>query len=586
MRERSHFKDVPRKRFVSAWPLVRALAFLVLLLAPTATALSLDLPLAPDAEPPRVAPAPLAAPAAQDAQYRIVMKCPEVAPGTGVPVACPTYVLDTEDVLGSPRLVVDPRDGSRVAFSALHGGTGAHPVPGSEPPSARSRDDRVHQPHTTFASRDGGAGWTDMPYHAPDSMREASPEIFGDDNAIAVDPAGRLYIAALYSYRDGVAPTPLGEGAPFQHAVGTWKARGIERPVEYDVNLRILRPASPGARVDSLQLVFVPDANVAVLLWRETTAEGASSVVAHWTRPEDGALWTRVDPNATRAASCAAISNPLVVATRVVFACHPEAAGPWTTFGLDASTWTLAQLGSAPVEGSSAVLVERGRGGYMMLIASGVTEAATPIVQVAYGENGAAWSSAEDLADDLSRGDAGTPMLDARVTAAAYNPVSGNIHLVYMERYDLGQGGEQGAGRPEFYKTFAAIQAEGAFQAKVDLGVGSVNRGAFSPTLTGVGNGAFDDLHDGLVVWTDPATGRTREFLAYGDYGWVRFAEVTEENFLSPIAPLGAQTPPIPAASAGSVPALVGIPAGLLAGSMVARTMMARRKVTAEAPAE
>ena len=40
------------------------------------------------------------------------------------------------------------------------------------------------------------------------------------------------------------------------------------------------------------------------------------------------------------------------------------------------------------------------------------------------------------------------------------------------------------------------------------------------------------------------------------------------------------------AASGGVSPALYGVPAGLLSGAMVARTLMARRKQAVEAPSE
>jgi hypothetical protein len=38
----------------------------------------------------------------------------------------------------------------------------------------------------------------------------------------------------------------------------------------------------------------------------------------------------------------------------------------------------------------------------------------------------------------------------------------------------------------------------------------------------------------------------------------------------------------VPAASAGTLPALVGVPAGILAGAAMARVALARRKQTVE----
>ncbi|HUR68946.1 MAG TPA: hypothetical protein VM370_06835 [Candidatus Thermoplasmatota archaeon] len=554
------------------WILALALA----LAAPSAFALGLALP-APPSSP---HPSPPAS-AAADADYRLAFDCPDAVPGTGVPAGCPSYVLDREDVMGSPRLVLDPNDPSRAAFGALHGGRGVHPVPGAEPPTGRSRDDAVHQPHTIFRTSDGGVGWTDMPYHAPDALRVEGREIYGDDHALALDSSGRLHIAALYSYRDGSGP--LATGAPFQSAVALWKAHDIARDVDYHANLKVLAPASdPAARIDSLDLVHVAASDVVAVVWREVPPTGEPQVTLFWSKGSDGALW-----NAAKVgiAGCAAITNPVALDASIVLGCATDEAGPWTVYGIDTASWTAAPLGDAPLTTQNALLLERSAG-FLVLVGSGLTEASTPTVQVAYGERGARWSSAEEIAPQLTRGDPASVMVDARVTAAVYSPLSGNLHLIYLERYDLGQGGQEGAGRPEFYKTLASVQAEGTFQGKIDLGIGTVNRAAFSPTLTGAGGDVYGDLHDGLAVWTDPRTGAAREFAAFGDYGFVRYAEIVEENFLSPIAPLSANVPPIPAASAGSVPLLVGVPAGILAGSMVARTLWARKAAAAEAPSE
>lgn len=562
----AHVPRGPRVR----WLLLLAVAMALAL--PSAVGLSLAP--SPYADP-LGASGPMTAADGADAAYTMRFDCPDVAPEAGIPAGCPAYVLDREDIMGSPRLVIDPRDPGLAAFGALHGGMGLHPVPGSEPPTGRSRDDAVHQPHTTFATHDGGRRWTDMPYHAPDSLRTPGREIYGDDHAIALDGEGRLHIAALYSYREAAAP--FADANPFRSAVAVWKAHGIERPVDHHVNLKVLDPATPEARIDSLHLVGVPDADAVALVWRE---EG--EVVLHSTRGSDGALWTKRDLGI---GPCEAISNPLALGTRVLLACAANDTGPWSVHAIDASTWTSTPVGEAPLATQHALLVSRWDS-FVVLVGSGVADDETPTVQLSYGEGGERWSGVEEIGPQLTRGASATPVLDARVTAAAYNPVSGNLHLVYLERYDLGQGGEQGAGRPEFYKAIASVQAEGSFQGKIDLGIGTVNRAAFSPTLSGVGGGVYDDLHDGLAIWRDPDAGGVREFVAFGDYGFVRYAEIVEENFLSPIAPLSAQVPPIPAASAGTVPVLVGVPAGILAGAMVVRSVWARRQATAEAPSE
>src|SRR5205823_4867058 len=143
-------------------------------------------------------------------------------------------------------------------------------------------------------------------------------------------------------------------------------------------------------------------------------------------------------------------------------------------------------------------------------------------VKIAYGELGARWSDGDEVAPRLTQAQ-GQPLADARVTAAVYAPESGNLHLVYMERVDAARTGSANADRPEFTKVLASVQAEGSFQGLVDLQVGRATRITTSPTLTGVGNGAYDDLHDSLVIAPDG-----RELLAFGDYGFVRYAQVVE----------------------------------------------------------
>lgn len=567
-RDKGHAARSPSRR-VRGPGLVATLVALVTLL-PFAGALA-GLPLdAPSLAPPT--PSRHAEGSSAEG-YAVTFRCAGESSTTAT-VTCPAYVLDREDVMGQPVLLVDPNVPDLVAFSALHGGRGLHAAPGDEPPTERSRSNVVHQPHTTFLSRDGGDTWLDRPYRAPDAMAKTGREVYGEDNAAALDADGRIYLASLYSYVDGAAFTAP---SPARFAVGVWKARGIDKDIDYHVNSKVLYPKDESATLDSVHLVSVPDADAVVLLWREGNA-----TVAHWTRPGDGALWTRIEKPV--AEGCDAVSNPIAVAREVFVACR-GADRVWRVHALDASTWASRLVDETPLDEPHALLVPRGPWGLMVLIGSGLSaDNATPSVRIAYGELGARWSSPDDVGAKLTRATVAAPLADARVTAAAYAPESGNLHLVYAERTDAARTANVDADRPEFTKVLASVQAEGAFQGLVDLQVGRLSRVDFSPTLTGVGSGAFSDLHDGIVVVDTPDG--PREFLAYGDYGFVRYAEVVEENYLPPVAPVNAPIPAIPAASGGLAPVLVGVPAGLLSGAMVARTLMARRKHAVEAPTE
>lgn len=555
-------------------------AFLLaaLALAPAVAALA-GLPLEPGApawpasSPPRDDPAELSLQAA--APYGIRFVCAGPAEATPAATAtCPAYVLDREDVMGQPVLLVDPERPNVLGFSALHGGRGLGVVPGEEPPTERSRSNAVHQPHTTFRSTDGGRTWHDNPYNAPDSMMAPRRQVYGEDNAATLDAEGRLYLASLYSYRDGAS---FGDPSPVRFAVGVWKARGLESDVDYHVNSKVLAPVDDTLAIDSVHLAYVPGADLVVLLWRE-----GGAIVAHTTRPADGALWTRLE--APLAEGCDATSNAIPVDAELFVACR-GADRVWRVHALDLASGTARLVDETPLDEPHALLVPRGPWGLMVLVGSGLAaDNSTVSVRLSYGELGGRWSSPDDVGDKLTVATAAMPVVDARVTAAAYAPTSGNLHLLYMERTDAARTASTDADRPEFRKVLASVQAEGAFQGLVDLQVGRLSRADFSPTMTGVGGGAFSDLHDGIVVVD--VGGTSREFVAYGDYGFVRFAEVVEENFLPPIAPLSAPIPAIPAASGGLAPLLVGAPAALLSGAMVARTLMARRKVAVEAPSE
>lgn len=540
-----------------------------------------------------------AAAAAAAAEYLVRFRCPERvdAPTLDQGPVCPDYVLDEEDVFGQPALMVDPRNPSFIAFSAMHGGHGIHP-PGQEPPSERSRSDPVHQPHTTFASKDGGASWVDQPYHAPDAMQregaggQRTRDIFGEDNAAVQDAQGRMYLAALYAYRDGAG----GLAAPgaFQYAVALWKAKGPEYPVDYHVNTRIIDSGNEGAdRIDGLHLEHVPATDLVVVVWREETPDAlggdganASRVVLHATQPGGGALWERA---AVDIAPCARMSNPVAVDAFLYVACRADADDGNDTVRVhevDTASWTARVAGEAQVAGSTLHLVKRGAFGHMVLVGSGLDGDLAPLVQVAYGERGGAWGPAEDIGHRLASGST-LPLLDARVTAAAYAPRSGNLHVIYLERYDLRSANADTGQTPEFAKFFGSMVAEGRFLELVDLGVGTASRLGFSPVLTGAGSGVFDDLHDSIVIWDGAPHGlEDREFVAFGDHGYVRFAEVVEENFTPPMPLAFTNVPPVPFASPGAAPAVLGVGAGVLAGAFVARTIAARRAAALEVGAE
>lgn len=516
------------------------------------------------------------------ASEQVEFVCPKVADALpGQAVSCPTYVLDVEDLFGQPILVADPNNVHALAFSAIHGGRGLHPLPNDAPPTERSRQNSVHQPHTTFVSTNGGQGWTDAPYYAPDAIDPATAgnvrtaSLYGEDNAAAVDGKGRLVLGALYSYADESRGGFLGtvqQPPTYRFAVALWRAGKVGTVPDYNTNLNLITlPA--GVKADSLRLTAIPAADVVLATWRQEDGANASLVAGAWAKATDAGVWTPLDANKT-VQGCRDVGAPFAEGAAVYFAC----AGPQGArlAGLEAANWTALDAGALPVPGAGHVdaIPLTGTGLYAA-VESGVSDGA-PRVLVAFGHNGS-WSAPDDYAKDLTRGGA---VRSARVTALAYQPVSGNLHLIYEER---AADATQASGKPSIGKTFAAIKARGGLEARMDLNLGQLQRPDVPPTYAGVGDGGYEDLHDTLLVWLDPAGGAPRELVAFGDYGFVRYAEILEHDAAPPLVPLSVNVPPVPAASPGTVPALVGVPAGLLAGAAATRVALARRKKTVEA---
>lgn len=569
----------------------------------------------PVADPPRndagplpAAPRGAEAPAAFDegsaaaaGDYDIRFRCPDGAvnppEAQNVDATCPVYVKDPEDIFGQPVLVIDPIDPRKMAFSAIHGGQNPTLL-NTPPPSERSRHDPVHQPHTTFMSRDEGATWKDLPYYAPDGLQRREGElqrsIWGEDNAAVLDQDGRIYVAALYAYVDTERPNPFSEPPSlesqppdYRYVVAVWKGKGLERDMEY-FNGQVFLNTSPQEddtwKADSLHMAFVPATRQVVVMVRESAPVGGgnetlgSEIVLHSSPADGNSIWTT---HRTGIGPCDAVSSPLAMGDRLFVGCFPPEGGNATgmqVWSVETANWTATSAGVAPLSVRQAILVAREQGEHMVAIGAGVVGGAAR-VELSYGEAGAGWGEAADVASSLAYADVtGRPepgeLLEARVTAAAFAPVSGNVHFVYLQRFRVADDAQT----PGIHKVFAAVQAGGSFQGYEQVELGLVSRGLFPSGLTPGGEGLFNDLHDAIVVWRDPVHGNDREFLAIGDYGFVQFAEVVEENPLPPIILPLASVPPVPVAVAGSIPAVVGLGAGVLSAAAVARAMSNKKK--------
>jgi hypothetical protein len=532
--------------------------------------------------------------AAPETTYNLQFSCPPQVEQTGpapaaAPEACPSYVLDVEDVMAQPVLVVDPRDASLVAFNALHGGPGIRAATQDPLPTERSRSDLIHQPHTTFQSTDGGAFWDDNRYYP---RLDGKAEVFGEDNAMASDAKGRLTIASLYSfYNKTEQSSPLPIASPTRsgqepgYAIIVWSSDRISTPVDYDKSY-IVHTAAKGHVYDTIAAAPFPAADSMVVAWRETDPSGSSLSLLH--RATDGAGQWDVMEHAVNA--CNAITNPVAVANRLLVGCIQGKGerGDLHLYGI-AANWTVEDLGMTPLRSVTQARLasaEALRPGGFVVAGAGMTDG-RPHVWVALGvapKGLPAFSRARDYGDHLTAlaAHAGTQLLEARVTALTFVGTSATAHMLYMERYASG-----GASGPsgEFAKTYAVVQADGRYLGTWGVGFGDPQANANVPVLvSGGGTGVFDDLHDSLVV-AKGKHGDERVFVAFGDHGYVRYAEVTEVQPPVPLFPPIGAPAAIPALTASTSPVVVGTVAGALSLAAVSRLALARSKKAAEAPA-
>lgn len=548
---------------------------------------------------------------AADGSYGVRFKCPEIVydraeEQAGIEAAtCPLWVFDQEDIMSQPILAVDPQNFNIMAFNALHGGRGLHAPPelgGSVPPSDRSRYNTLHQPHTTFRSTKAGAEWSDERYYAPEALRDGNERIiFGEDNAFAIDAEGKGYIASLYAWKEQAEKN-------YHYTVALWKTHRLNRAINYYESLSLKHTTSAFNKIDSLHAVYAPGAHRVLVMWREsiTNASANKDGMAGWvefysTIPGEGAQWQK-QPQIQRVGPCRAITNPLAVGPYVYFGCLPDrgfsgAANAsydrWQMFSIDPKTLNTKYLSPVPMGTPQGMLVDRGGTGYMIFIGSGL-DAGVPNVLMSYGALGANWQDVESYGRELRNDNMPerATRAEARVTAAIFTRETGNIHLLFMEKYRFQGNAQEQVDRQgkTYYKTYAVVRPIAGFRGKFDeslqFGEGRSRLQIGLPYQGGFTEDVFNDLHDSIVVWKDVRyKGKEKIFVAFGDYGYIRFGEVVEENagIAIPLPPLS--PPPIPVPLEAVNPAASGTAAAALMGLMLLRLLAARKKAAVETTA-
>lgn len=527
---------------------------------------------------------------------------------------CPNVVIDEEDLMGQPQLTIDPNDPDLMAFHALHGGKGIHPPPPLEvpPPTVRSRYNTLHQPHTTFQTNSGGQDWTDQRYYAMEGLMAPNRTIYGEDNAITIDAQGRAYLAALYSFRDNDSASKV-----YSWAVSLYKmSKRLDHYVSYYENSMLLHADSddgsePHNVISDLHLAYSQETNRVVVLWLEhrTNATGAPTddtfVAAYRTTPGEGAAWEKL-PDVQQVRGCRALTDTWTFRGQIFFGCKPNAmyhsgqnasVDYWQIHAIDPKSWTTRYVASTSVDAPYGLLVDMSRSGWVLFVGSGL-RAGRPVVEVAQAPLARNWGDVHDYGADFALGgEGGQKLLDARVTAAVYTKMHGYLHTIYMEHYDVSDAAgavqkqvkEQKGHALEFDKAYEVIRPSskrfaGRDHDQLKFGEGSSMAQSPGPAYAGGDQSIFDDLHDGLITWVDKANNRERIFMAFGDNGNARFAEVVEDTTVpAPILPV-IELPAIPVLAAASAPSSTGAVVIAMSALMLLRMLVAKKKAIAKAP--
>lgn len=579
--------------------------------------------------------------AAQGAQTTLCFWCPSlegtpsVNDGTNtltLRATCPYRIIDDADLLGSPQIAVNQNDPNSVAFFSLHGGGSTDgPTPRSRDPSPDGMAAVTGLSHTTFTSQDMGRSWHDNPW---------GTDGFGEHIAGTMDADGNLYIGALWSKR-------LGEGR-FDYVIKLYKEQDGRYQISTYQPSKTFSNRASGNTIDEVSLVYVPDwtppqaANATwnqtanntapadqsdvgnstsgddygqrnsaddrimavwferALDWRNSTTGKSSWIDAAWTDTTARDNWTRLE-DSQLIGPCMAASNAVVWGGKAYVACVADAGyngrsrariGDIDVWSIDPMTGKTTLEEHTRLVGGNPRMTSR-PDGYMAIASARVAGPTEIDVQVNFGWYGRIWQGPQNVGGDLHR-NAGTDRVrEARITAMALNQETNTLFLAYMERINMTAEAPEpnpstlnpGPGQAiEYHKILATMgECTNGLVEAYDLQLG-VARHPFADGTVGDTTGVFDDLQDGMALWTDPSNGEERIYFAYGDHGVIQYGALLGDagGIPCPVIapPVTIPPPPIPAALSATSPAtmLVGATVGATALAMVTYLLAAKRR--------
>jgi len=552
--------------------------------------------------------------------------------------SCPYRVVDDADLLGSPQVAVNKDDPNAVAFFSLHGGGSTQgPTPRSRDPSPDGMAAVTGLSHTTFTSQDAGRSWHDNPW---------GTDGFGEHVTGVMDNDGNLYIGALWSKRLGGGHydyvIKLYKEQDGRYSIATYQPsktyanrasgntipevdlvylpKGADLAEQYNETYggnqtgNATAPAGAGdvgnlTNGDSAGTHNTPDDRVMAvwsehaLDWRNSTTHKSSWIDAAWTDTSSRDNWTRLKDDQL-IGPCMAASNPVPWNGKAYVACVADAGykarsrarvGDIDVWSIDPKTGKTHLEERTGLTGGQPRMASR-PDGYMAVATVEVKSPTEVRTGISFGWYGAHWQAGlgiENVGPDLHGLAGNSPVREARITAMALESQRNNLFVVYMERTNFtATSPAANPGTPntsptqaiEYHKVVTTFtQCTTNPRDAFDLQLGVV-RHPFSDATTGDTTGVFDDLQDGMQVWTDPATGEERIYFAYGDHGVIQYGALegaSTEQPCSVIAPAPyLPPPPIPAALSTASPysMLVGATVGATALAMVTYLLAAKKK--------
>lgn len=579
--------------------------------------------------------------------YSVAFVCPQGVDNNDrvtetVRVTCPYRIYDEDDALGSPTLVVDPTAARNVAVASLHGGGDAQ---GQTP---RSRGNTGSGLFTVFTSTDAGYNWQDQPsWTAYPPQHVPGAPANGEHLTAAIDYAGRVYGAAVYSTRDASTD-------PWGNRMLLWKWRDIAQEIEWGRASKPVATLAWPVTVTDASLTYLPsrdsplfheppydrpgghrlaneteapapsgDAPAAerewtVATWLESAARPgvdlagkASRVRAAWTGTDDDERWDTLATNMS-VGPCSSVSNGVAWDGAVYVACVVADAkaynhrsrvheGDVDLWRIDPARDAAEFVSTASIVGAAHLKLAASSDGRFVLAAVDRLAGGRVRLDLAFGWFGAHWNPLTGLGDLVRT--TNEPLVDVRIQALDYERTTRLVHLVYQEVYppvesSLAKQNPLAPHATQFYKSLVSInECTGLLAAPLDLRVGYVRTytPSFDPSLNVRPNTnltLFDDLVDGLTLVPDAEKGQ-REFIGFGDLGTINFAEVVSRDVpaCEPQGPGFAPGPGGPAQPAAAQTLAhqanmvgVAVVGSALAASMVLGLLRSVRRARVEAP--